>query len=90
MLAPGRPVSQSRSVSLGGLSSVRTIQARSVRVGRLLLHDVEVQVYRPADHAPAVSGLLGAGLLQPFRTALDLDRRQLWLVPPSPLIVPRN
>ncbi|HET6971031.1 MAG TPA: hypothetical protein VFH92_07900, partial [Phenylobacterium sp.] len=75
---------------LGGLSSVRTTPARTVRVGRLLLRDVEVQIYRPADHAPAVSGLLGAGLLQPFRMALDLGGGRLWLVPPSPLIVPRN
>ncbi|MBW8813005.1 MAG: aspartyl protease family protein [Caulobacterales bacterium] len=90
VLAPGRPVSEARSVSLGGLSSVRTTQARTVRVGRLMLRDVEVQVYRPADHAPAVSGLLGAGLLQPFRMALDLSGDRLWLTLPSPLIVPRN
>jgi predicted aspartyl protease len=90
VLSPGRPVSETRSVSLGGLSSVRTTLARTVRVGRVMLRDVPVQVYRPADHAPAVSGLLGAGLLQPFRMALDLGGGQLWLVPPSPLIVHRN
>jgi predicted aspartyl protease len=90
VLGPGRPVSQTRSVSLGGLSAIHTTRARTVRVGRLLLRDVEIQVYRPADHAPAVSGLLGAGLLQPFRMALDLGAQRLWLTPPSPLIIPRN
>jgi predicted aspartyl protease len=89
VLAPGRPVIETRSVSLGGLSAVRTVPARTVRVGRLLLRDVAVEVYRPADHAPAVSGLLGAGLLQAFRMALDLGGERLWLVPP-PLVVLRN
>lgn len=90
VLAPGRPVAESRSVSLGGVSAVRTTLARSVQVGRLKLRDVPVQVYAPAAHAPAVSGLLGAGLLQPFRMALDLGAGRLWLVPPSPLIISRN
>lgn len=92
LLAPGRPVTQAHSVSLGGLSLDRVVRARTVQIAGLTLRDVDVQIYRPAANAPAPSGLLGAGLFRRFRMALDLGGRQLHLIPPSPIVVtrPRN
>jgi len=86
LLAPGRPVSRARSVSLGGLSLDRLTSARTVRVGDLTLEDVPVQIYAPAAHAPAPAGLLGAGLFRRFRTVLDLGGGRLFLVPPTPIV----
>lgn len=90
VLAPGRIVSEGRSVSLGGLSNIRTVEARTVRVGRLLLRETPVQIYAPAAQAPKVSGLVGSGLLQPFRIALDLAGDRLWLTPPPLKVETRN
>ena len=87
LLAPGRRVAKSHSVSLGGLSLDRLAHANSVRIGDLTLEDVPVQVYTPAAHAPAPSGLLGAGLLRRFRMVLDLGGGRLFLVPPTPRIM---
>jgi len=86
LLAPGRPVSRAHSVSLGGLSLDRIARARVVRIGDLTLQDVPIQVYAPAAHAPAPSGLLGAGLFRRFRMALDLGQGRLFLVPPTPQV----
>jgi predicted aspartyl protease len=86
LLAPGRPAETAHSVSLGGLSVDRVTRARTVRIGGLTLSDVPVQVYSPAAHAPALSGLLGAGLFRRFRMALDLGEGRLFLVPPTPMV----
>ncbi|WP_293679075.1 aspartyl protease family protein [uncultured Phenylobacterium sp.] len=83
LTAPGRPVSRGLSVSLSGLNPERTVRARIVRMGGLTLRDVPVQIFTPATNAPAASGLIGAGLLQPFRVALDLPARRLHLTPPA-------
>lgn len=82
LLAPGRAVSRAHSVSLGGLSLDRVVRARSVSVGPLHATGIDVQIYARNAHAPAPSGLLGAGLLSQFRIALDLSGQRLYLVPP--------
>ena len=87
LLAPGRRVTRSHSVSLGGLGLDRVAQARVVRIGDLTLENVPVQIYAPAAHAPAPSGLLGAGLFRRFRMALDLGQGRLFLVRPTPQVV---
>lgn len=88
LLAPGRPVGSAHSVSLGGLSLDRRVTARTLRVGGLTLRDAEVQVYTPATGAPAPAGLLGTGLLRPFRMTLDLGGDRLFLVRSGLIIVP--
>ena len=87
LLAPGRPVREAHSVSLGGLSLDRRVTAHTVAVGGLDLRNVDVQIYRPAPNAPAPSGLLGTGLFSRYRMALDLSAGQLHLVPPSLMII---
>jgi len=88
LLAPGRRVTSTHSVSLGGLSLDRLVTARTVRVGGMTLHDADVQVYTPTANAPAPSGLLGAGLFRQFRMGLDLTGGRLALVRPGLIIVP--
>lgn len=88
LTGPGRAVRQGHSVSLGGLNPQRTVLASTVRLGALSLRNVEVQIYAPAASAPGPGGLIGAGLLRPFRAALDLPGRRLWLTP-APLLVVR-
>lgn len=86
LTAPGRRTSQGLSVSLGGLNPEIMAFAHTVRLGPLTLHDVPVQIYSPAATAPAPSGLIGMGLLHPFRVSLNLPARRLDLTPP-PLLV---
>lgn len=86
LTAPGRRTSQGLSVSLGGLHPEINAVARTVRLGPLTLHDVPVQIYSPAATAPSPSGLIGMGLLNPFRVSLNLPARRLDLTPP-PLLV---
>lgn len=83
LLAPGRRVTPSHSVSLGGLSLDRRVTARTANIGGLALRNVEVQVYRPAPNAPAPAGLVGAGLFARYRMALDLAGDALHLIPPA-------
>lgn len=87
LLAPGRRMTRTHSVSLGGVSLDRMAYATVVRIGDLTLEEVPVQVYAPAAHAPAPSGLLGAGLFRRFRMALDLRGDRLFLTPPGPRVV---
>lgn len=87
LLAPGRPVTQAHSVSLGGLALNRRVTARRVVVGDVELPDVEVQIFTPGPGAPAPSGLLGTGLFGRYRMALDLAAGRLWLVPPALMII---
>ena len=88
LLAPGRKVASAHSVSLGGLSLDRMVEARTLRVGGMTLHGAEIQVYTPTANAPAPSGLLGAGFFRQFRLALDLGGEKLFLVRPGLIIVP--
>lgn len=89
LLAPGRRITRAHSVSLGGFSLDRMVTARSLRIGDLSVTRTPVQIYRPAAHASAPAGLLGAGLYRRFHLALDLAGGRLLLTPPTPLIVPR-
>lgn len=88
LLAPGRKVRETHSVSLGGLSLDRLVTARTVQVGGMTLRDTDIQVYRPAPNAPAPSGLLGSGFFRPFRMSLDLAGGRVALVRPGLIIVP--
>jgi predicted aspartyl protease len=89
LLAPGRPVRQARSVGLGGLNLDRIARASTVQLGPLAAHGVDIQIYAAGAHAPAPTGLLGAGFMRPFRAALDLGGRRLYLTRPGVLIVPQ-
>jgi predicted aspartyl protease len=82
LTGPGRSASQGLSVSLSGLNPERTVHAHTVRIGGLTLRDIPVQVYAPVANAPAPAGLIGSGLLRPFRVALDLPGRRLHLTRP--------
>lgn len=88
LLAPGRRVSSAHSVSLGGLSLDRLVTVRTIRLGEMTLHGADVQIYSPAEGAPAPSGLLGAGLFRRFRMALDLGGDRLVLARSGLIVVP--
>lgn len=88
LAVPGRQVREGHSVGLGGLNPQRTAVAARVRIGPLSLRNVEVQIYAPAATTPGPGGLIGAGLLRPFRAALDLQGQRLWLTP-APLMIVR-
>lgn len=88
LLAPGRAVSRTHSVGLGGFSVDRLVRAERVAIGPILMQGVEVQVYAPAIHAPAPSGLIGVQFLQGFRAGLDLPGRRLVLERPGLTVVP--
>lgn len=90
LLGPDRPVSRAQSVSLGGVRLDRVVEARHVALGDLSLQRVPVQIYAPAVHAPAPSGLVGAGALQGMHVAVDLAGRRLILAPPALRIVPEQ
>lgn len=90
LLAPGRPVREAHSVSLGGLSLDQMVTASRVEVGGLTLRQVDVQIYAPAARGPVPAGLLGTGLLRRFRIALDLHGGALHLVPPTPTVTRRR
>ena len=87
LLAPGRPVSEAHSVSLGGLALNRRVTAKRVVVSDIALQDVAVQIFTPSPGAPAPSGLLGTGLFARYRMVLDLGGGRLWLVPPALVII---
>jgi predicted aspartyl protease len=90
LLAPGRPVSSARSVSLGGLSVDRIVQARSVEAAGVTLRDAPVQIYAPSSSGPIPQGLLGAGFLRRFRMALDLEGKRLLLARPGVTVLEGN
>jgi predicted aspartyl protease len=79
-LFDGRPLGAGRSVTLGGVGVDGMAVAREVDFAGHRLKDVEVQIYRPAAHAPVPDGLLGLGVLQRFHLGLDLGGGRLFLV----------
>jgi len=87
-LLDGRPMRRSPAVTLGGVSEDGLVTARRVEFGGHVVRDVEIQVYRPAPHAPAPSGLVGLGVLGRFHLALDLPGARVFLIgpekPPAP------
>ncbi len=87
LLAPGRPMRQAHSVSLGGLSLDRVVTADTVSIGALHLKDAPVQIYAPSGGL-VPQGLLGLGFLRRFRMALDLPGRRLLLLRPGLSVVP--
>jgi hypothetical protein len=82
-LLDGRPMRSGPAVTLGGVSEDGLVTARQVEFDGHVLHDLQVQVYRPVAHAPIPSGLLGLGVLGRFHLALDLPGGHLFLLPGS-------
>lgn len=78
-LLDGRPRTQARSVSLGGVSLDALVTASQVRFAGRELTDVQVQIYAPSVRGPIPQGLLGA--LETFEMALDLRGGRLFLTP---------
>ena len=87
-LFDGRPVRTSQSVTLGGVSEDGMVRARRVEFAGETFHEVEVQIYKPAANAPVPNGLLGLGVLDRFRIALDLSRGRFLLIGPQQLPPP--
>jgi predicted aspartyl protease len=79
-LMDGRPLRRGASVTLGGVSEDGVATARKVAFAGHVLRDVPVQIYRPAQHAPVPDGLLGMGMLERFRLALDHAQGRLLLL----------
>ena len=90
LLAPGRPVLQARSVSLGGLGLDRVVIARNVSLAGLRFPRTPVQIYSPSVRGAVPPGLLGTGILGRFRMGLDVGGARLFLVRPAPLVVRRR
>jgi len=79
-LMDGRPLRTGQSVTLGGVSEDGMALARQVLFAGHAIHDVEVQIYRPAANAPVPNGLLGLGVLKRFHLALDHAAGRLFIV----------
>jgi predicted aspartyl protease len=82
-LLDGRPLRRGPAVTLGGVSEDGLALAREVEFAGHRIRDLEVQIYKPARHAPAPGGLLGLGVLGRFRMALDLPGGRLFLIGPE-------
>lgn len=81
-LLAGRAVRHGRSITLGGVSQDRMVRAKQVQFAGHELRDVDVQIFAPAAHGPIPDGLLGLGVLQRFRVALDHARGRMFLQEP--------
>lgn len=88
LLAPGRPVREARSVGLGGLSLDRVVRSSAVSVGAIAARAADIQIYAPGAHAPAPTGLLGAGFLHSFHTVVDLPADRVYLFVGDLMVVP--
>jgi predicted aspartyl protease len=82
-LLDGRPLRSGDSVTLGGVSQDGIVVAREIAFAGRRLQNVEVQIYRPAAHAPVPDGLLGLGVLQRFHLGLDLAGGRAFLIGPE-------
>jgi hypothetical protein len=82
-LFDGRPIRAGQSVTLGGVSQDGMVRARRLEFAGHALHDLDVQIFRPAENAPVPDGLLGLGVLERFHVALDLPGARLFLIGPE-------
>lgn len=82
-LLDGRPMRIGQSVTLGGVSQDGMVRARRLEFAGHRLHDLDVQIFRPAENAPVPDGLLGLGVLERFHVALDLPGARLFLIGPE-------
>lgn len=82
-LFDGRPMRVGQSVTLGGVSQDGMVRARRLEFAGHAIHDLDIQIYRPAENAPVPDGLLGLGVLGRFHMALDLAGARLFLVGPE-------
>ena len=82
-LFDGRPLRTSPSVTLGGVSHDSLARVRQIAFAGETFDDLEVQIYQPAANAPVPPGLLGLGVLERFRLALDLPGERIFLFGPK-------
>ncbi len=83
LLAPGRPMRRTRSVTLGGASYGREVLADTLELGGRTLRHAPVSVYERGAASLIPPGLLGSGAFRRTRAVLDLGRGRLLLAPAS-------
>jgi hypothetical protein len=83
-LLSGRPVTAARSITLGGVSQDRLVEAELVRFAGEVFRNVDVQIYDPSLKGAIPDGLLGVGLLGRYRVGLDLASGRMLLGKAAP------
>ena len=81
LLAPGRRVRTTRSVTLGGAAPGREVLADTLSFGGRTLHRAPVAIYARPSVSLIPRALLGSGALRRSRAFLDLHGGRLWLGP---------
>ena len=81
LLAAGRRVRSTQSVTLGGAAPGREVLADTLSFGGRTLHRAPVAVYARPSVSLIPRALLGSGALRRSRAALDLAAGALWLGP---------
>ena len=81
LLAEGRPVRRTRSVTLGGASDGREVLADTLELGGRVLRRAPVAVYARGPASLIPPGLLGSGAFRRTRAMLDLGAGRLLMGP---------
>ena len=87
LLAPGRDVRWTHSVTLGGAGRGREVLAERVEFGGRTLRRAPVAVFDRAASSLLPTGLIGSGALRRSRAVLDVGGGRLWLAPGAPVTV---
>jgi predicted aspartyl protease len=82
-LLDGRPLRQGESVTIGGVGMDGVVSVRGLSFAGRELGRADVQIYRPASHAPVPAGLVGMGVLRRFHLAFDCAQGRLFVIPPQ-------
>lgn len=80
-LLAGREVGEGRSISFGGVSQNRIVQARHVAFAGRSYADTAVQIYPARAGGMIPKGLLGVEMLKRYRVILDQGHGRLHLIP---------
>ena len=83
LLAEGRPVRRTRSVTLGGASDGREVLAETLELGGHTLRRAPVAVYPRGRASLIPEGLLGSGAFRRTRALLDLGAGRLLVGSPG-------